>query len=132
MPWIRGAHRHEEPAEVLHVGLARRVADGGSPFREDRRHQGVLRAGDRGLVEEDIGADELVGDEAEGPIDLDAGPQLLEGEDVRVDAPPADDIPSRRRQLDLAEAREQGAGEKDGGPDLARLLGRHVGAVHRA
>ena len=59
-------------------------------------------------------------------------PELLEGEDVGVYSAPSYDVAAGRRELDLAEAREEGAGEEDGGPDLARLLGRDVGAAKRA
>ena len=71
----------------------------------------------------------LLGDEAEGSVYLDARAQLLEGEHMRVDAPAPDDVASGRRELDLAEAREEGAREEYGGPDLASLLGRDVGAA---
>ena len=47
------AERDEEAAEVLHVRLARGVADHRLPGRENGRHDRVLRRHDARLVEED-------------------------------------------------------------------------------
>ena len=45
--------------------------------------------------------------------ELDLGAELGERVDVRVEAPPADDVAARRRHADRAEAREQRAGEEE-------------------
>ena len=51
------------------------------------------------------------------------GAEPLEREKVRVDAPAADDVAARRRQLDLAAAREQRAGQQDRRANLPAELG---------
>ena len=53
------AQRVEEAGEVLHVRLGGGVAQDGAALGGHRGHEGVLGAGDAGLVEEDVGADEL-------------------------------------------------------------------------
>ena len=55
------AERDEEAAEVLHVRLARRVAEHRLALREHRGHERVLRRHDARLVEEDARAVQLVG-----------------------------------------------------------------------
>ena len=55
------AEGDEEPAQVLHVRLARRVAEDGLARREDGSHEGVLRRHDARLVEEDVRAAQPVG-----------------------------------------------------------------------
>ena len=53
------AERDEEAAEVLHVRLARRVAEHRLALREHRGHDRVLRRHDARLVEEDARAAQL-------------------------------------------------------------------------
>ncbi len=54
------AHGHQGPRRVLHMRFGGGVSEGGPPRGGDRRHQGVLGAGDARLVEEDVGADEVL------------------------------------------------------------------------
>ena len=51
---------------------------------------------------------------------VDLGAQAGEREQVRVDAPAADDVAARRRHVGAAEAREQRPGEQDGRADALR------------
>jgi hypothetical protein len=126
-----GAHRAEQPSEVLHVGLAGSVGDRRRPGRQRRSHQGVLGAHHRGLVHEDRAGAEAVGGSAEldPAVAVDAGAEILEGVEVGVEAPAADEIPARRRHPRLAEAGEQRAGEQERGADLLReiLVDRDIG-----
>ena len=52
--------------------------------------------------------------------------------DVRVEAPPPDDVAAGRRNRDAAEAREERPGEEERGADLARELGVEIGLPHAA
>ena len=108
-----GAERDEEMTEILHVRLARGVAEHRGSRRRDRRHERVLGPGDARLVEEDVGAAKPGRRQMEAVVQLERRAELLEGEKVRVDAPAPDDVAARRRQLDLAAAREQRPGEQD-------------------
>ena len=73
-PFDVGAERDEEAAQVLHVRLARRVADHGLSRREHRGHDRVLRRHDARLVEEDVLAAQAVGalTSKRGPISTSA------------------------------------------------------------
>ena len=51
-----------------------------------------------------------------------SGAEVLEGVEVGVEAAAADEVAARRRHPRLAEARQQRAGEQEGGADLAREL----------
>ena len=56
-----GAHRDQEFREILHLGLARRVLDGGFAGRQHRRHHDVLGRAHRRIIEPDARALKLVG-----------------------------------------------------------------------
>src|SRR5688572_10989436 len=108
-----GAERGEKMRQVLHVGLARRVAKHGGAGGGDSRGQRILGRGDAGLIEKDVGALELLRAQMERVADIVRRTELLEGEEVGIDAAPADDVATRRRQGDLAASREQRSGEED-------------------
>src|SRR5207302_1752486 len=66
------------------------------------------------------------------PISMWSGPTVqpaaasaapLEGEEMRVHAPPADHVAARRRETHPAEAREHRAGQEDRGPDTRAQRG---------
>jgi uncharacterized protein YoxC len=103
--------------EILHVRLARRVAQCCGACGETRRHERILGGRDARLIEKDIGAAKAA--RAEGVLlaQLDENTELLEGQEVRVDAPATDDVAARRRKRNGAASREQRAGEKDRGTD---------------
>ena len=79
--------------------------------------QRVFGGGHAGFVEEHIGAGQARGTEFQPVRRSDGGAQLLEGEEMGVEAPPADYIAARRRQRHLAAAREQRSGQQDRGAD---------------
>ena len=112
-PLDRRAHRDEKLGEVLHVRLARGVAEGGRARGQARRHERVLRSGDARLVEEDIGAAQPLRAQHVLVADLHDRSELLQGEKVRIDATPADDIAARGRQSDAAASREERPREQD-------------------
>ncbi len=51
-----GPKRIQHLAEVLDMRLGSRVADDGRPAGGNRGHQDILRGGDGGLIQQDIGA----------------------------------------------------------------------------
>jgi len=116
-PFDRGAERDEEMREILHVRLARRVAQGRSACSETRRHECILGGRDARLIEKDVGAAKAARTERVLLSELDEDTELLEGQEVRVDPPAPDDVATGRRKSDRAASREQRPGEKDRGTD---------------
>ena len=86
----------------------------------------------RRLVEEEALADEPVGADVVGAVQLDLDAELLERVDVRVEPPAADHVAARRRHRHPAEARQQRAGEQERGADLAAELRVERGLGHAA
>src|SRR4029453_5106739 len=97
------AHLDEELAEVLDVRLGCGVAEHRRAIRAHRGEDHVLRAGDAGLVEEDVGAGQASGLEM-APAAFPPGrpPQGADPEPVRVHAAPADLIAPRVAELGAA------------------------------
>jgi hypothetical protein len=78
----------------------------------------VLRRHDRGLVHEDLaGAEAALGGEEDVAAVLEARSERAEGVEVRVQAPPADDVAAWRRHVRMPETRQQGPGEQERGAD---------------
>jgi hypothetical protein len=129
------AHRAQQLAQLLHVRLTRGVDDRGAAVRERGGHQRVLGTGDRGLVEEQLGAPQTARcPELVRAVDLDHRAETRQREEVRVDAPAADHVAARRRHLGPAEAAEQRAGQQDRradllGQPLVEGAGRDVGGA---
>jgi hypothetical protein len=122
------AEGDEEATQVLHVRLARGVADHGLAGRGDGRHHRVLRRHHARLVEEDVRAAQPVGRHlVDRAAHVDGRTELGEGMDVRVEAASPDHVSARRRHRRLAEAREQRAGQQERRPDLRAE--RDVGRV---
>jgi hypothetical protein len=113
------------------VRLARRVAEDGRPFGGDGGGEGILGGGDARLIEEDVRAAQTAGAENERLLEAEAGPELLQREDVRVDAPTTDDVTARRREPELASAREERSGEEDRRADLPTERGIELGGPDR-
>ena len=119
--------------------LAGRIAEGGGAAGRHRGHQRVFGGRDARLVQKDVGAGEPLGLDLVGGADRHRGAELLQGQEVRVDAAPPDDVAPRWGQAHAPEAGEHRAREQDGGADaraqrgieLARLgpSGVHVHAV---
>ena len=116
-PLDPGAHRHQEPGEVLHVRLRGGVPEDGAPLRPHRRHQRVLGAGDARLVEEDVGPAERLAEELVAVAELHLGAERLEGEEVGVHPAPPDDVAAGGRQRHPAEPGQERAREQDRGAD---------------
>ena len=97
--------------EILHVRLGSGVAQIGGAVGGDRCDQRVFGGGDAGLVEEHVRAPQLGRAELQPVRRRDGGAQLLEGEEMRVEATAADDIAAGRRQRHLAAAGQQRPGQ---------------------
>ena len=76
-PFDRCAHGDEEAREILDVGLAGRVPQDGDALRRDRRHERILGTGDTGLVQENVGATELLRAQVIRLAEVEASAQLL-------------------------------------------------------
>ena len=119
-----GAHRHEHPREVLHVGLAGRVADHGRAGRECGGHQRVLGRHHRGLVHEHVGGTQPArGAQHDLAVAVGGGAHRPERVQVRVQATAADHIAARRRHHGPPEPRQQWTGQQERRPDLLGQLG---------
>ena len=105
--------------------LGRGVENARGAVGDGRRHHRGLRPGDAGLVEEHFGAAEPAARKSQAirVADPDLGAELLEREQVRVDAPPADAIAAGLRKRHLAEPGQQRRREQEGPADAARQRG---------
>ena len=122
-----GAHRDQEPRQVLYVGLRGGVANRGRARREGGRHERVLRPHHAGLVHEEVACAQAVRRvHLVAAVDFHPGPQRAQRVQVRVEPPPADEVPAGRGHVCLADAGEQRAGEQERGADAARELGFDV------
>ena len=127
------AHAVEHAAELLDVGLAGGVVDARGAAGQHGGHDDVGRTGHRGLVEEHVGAaqfgpldhKELVGD-----VEVELRAELLEAEEVGVEASAADFVTARFGDETLSEAAEHGADEHhraaQPGAAVAVVLRAHV------
>ena len=118
-----GAERDQHAAEPLHMGLTGGVADDAPARGEHRRHQDVLGARDRRLVEEDVGAREAGRRDADHRIELHRCAQRREAAEVGIEPPTADDITAWRGERGGAETGEQRAGQQDRSAELAAKIG---------
>ena len=121
-PLDRRPERDEEPAEILDVRLAGRVADDRRPRRQAGCHDAVLRGHHACLVEEDLRAPEPVRAHVVNPVHFDPRTERRERVDVRVEAAASDDIASRRRDDSAAEAHQERAGQEERGAHLRAEL----------
>ena len=90
------AQGHQEPRQVLYVGLAGGVPHHRLPRSRDRGHQGVLGRRDRGLVQEDLGSAQAGVAQPVAAVDDAGGAEPAKGQQVGVHAPPADEVARRR------------------------------------
>src|SRR5213592_4092191 len=91
------AQSRQKARQILNVRLAGGVAQRGRTAGGDRRHQGVFGRRDTRFVEKNIGPGEALRFELVGGADGDFRPEPLEGEEMRIHAPPADHIATRGR-----------------------------------
>ena len=108
-----GPHRVEHPAEVLHVRLAGGVLDDRFAACGGRGHDRVLRGGYRGFIQEDLAADQTVGAQTQHTVVLYPRAQPLQRQNMGVESTPADHVAARRREHDLAAARQERPGKQD-------------------
>ena len=114
-----GAEGDQEPAKILDVGLARRVADHRLARRQHRGHDDVLRSRHRRLVEEDLGSPQAVRAHAVDLVGADVRAKHRERVNVRVEPAAPDDVAAWRRDDGLAVAGEKRPREEDGCADTA-------------
>ncbi len=124
------AELDQEMREILHMRLGGGVAQISGAARGDGCDQRVLGCGHAGLVEEDVGALEARGAEFQAMRRGDRGAELLEGEEMRVEAPAADHVAAGRRQRYFAAAGEQGTREQDRGADARAQFGVEIGGAN--
>ena len=101
------AHRRQQRARLLHVRLARGVAQDGGALRERGREHDVLGRRHAGLVQQDVGAAQRPAPQAEITVLLQPRAESLQAEHVRIDAPAADLIAAGVADARLALAGEQ-------------------------
>ena len=89
-----GTHRDQHLAQVDDLGLAGHVVDDGGALRHHRCHHQVLGRPDRREVEPQVGSAQAAGHLGDDLPVLDAydGTELLQPEDVHVQAPRADRV----------------------------------------
>jgi hypothetical protein len=125
-------HLDQQARQVLNVGLGCRVRDRCRSFGQRRGHQRVLGGHHRWLVHEDPARCEplLWGGDLHPARAADQGAHVAEGIEVRVEAPPADGVPSRRWHVDVAESREKRARQEERGADRRCKLLVDLGPGH--
>jgi len=124
-----GAHCVEHSAELLNVGFASGVIDGGDALGEHSGHDDVGGAGHTGFVEEHVGALQFVGIDFIHAI-LDAvvefGTELLNTDEVGVESPTSNLVASRFCHAGFVEAGEERTEGEDaasqGGASLHEFL----------
>ena len=116
-----GTHPVEQMAELLNIRLTGRVVDGRGAFRHDSCHDDVGGTGDRCLVEQHVGAFESIAVNLINVaylIEHKLRPEVLEAEEVRVEAPAPDLVASGLGYRSLAEAAEQRSVHQHGSAQL--------------
>ncbi len=128
------AEAHQEPGEILHMGLAGGIAQHRATLRGDSGHQRVLRAGDARLIQEHVRPGEGLRLEPVAVPDLHHRAQRLERQKVRIHPAPSDHVAAGRRQRHTPESGQHRTGEQNRGADpgaqrgieLTRLRGTRV------
>src|SRR6266508_1254829 len=129
-PGDPGAERVQEAAEVLHVGLAGGVADDRLAIGHGGRDDGVLGGRHRRLVEEHLAAAQPARLQLQrATLEIGGHAERPEGQQVRVEAPPADAVTARRGQHAAAGPRQQRAGQQHRAADQGAEHGIQRGPV---
>ena len=124
-----GTHAVEHAAELLHVGLAGSIVDGGCSLRQHSSHHDVGRAGDAGLVEQHVAAPQVV---ASNLVDatlghgVEVGTQTLKAQEVSVQAPTPNLVAAGLGNDRLTHARQQRTNHHHRAPQLCTLLHKLV------
>ena len=122
-----GPKSDEKTTEVLDVRLAGGVADDRLALGKHGRHDCVLGAHHRCLVEVHAFADEALGAEVVGAVHLHLDTELGERVNVCVEASAPDHVASRMRYDRATEACEQWAREQERGANLAAQIRVELG-----
>ena len=130
MPSIRAPRVHQEPGQVLHVGLAGGVQH--APCCPGARTAAIIAFSVAVTLASSrkISAPRRPAAQPVLRVDHAVGAQAAEGQQVRVDAPPPDDVAAGERQLHLAAAREQRPGQQQRRPQAAAEVGVELGGAH--
>ena len=113
-----GTHARKHAAELLQVGFAGSVVDGGGAFGADSRHDDVGSAGDGGFVEQHVATREV----ALGGLDAievalgvvgELGAEALEADEVGVETATTNLVTTGLGQQGMAETRDERAEEHD-------------------
>ena len=131
-------HPVEHLAQLLQIGLAGGVVDGGRALREDRGHDDIGRTGHGGLVQQHVPARQAaVAGQVESPavgIIVHGGSQFDHAVQVRVHPPTADLVAARLRKPGMAEPAQERSHDHhrpaERGALLHELLRLDVGGVH--
>ena len=110
--------------------LGSHVAQISRAVRRHRSHQRVFGGGHAGFIEKNVGAREARGAEFQPVGGRDRGAELLEGQKMRIEPSPADDIAAGRRQRHLAAAGEQRPCQQDRGAYPRAQFGIEVGGAN--
>ena len=123
-------HADQAPRQVVHMRLARGVADHGDALGEHRRHHQVLGAGDRGHVERDARAVQAAG---AGDISaltfLDLGAHEPEALEMLLHAAHADVIAAGLGDARLPRPRHQRAEQQERAAHAPAEPGVHLGGA---
>ena len=113
-----GTHARKHAAELLQVGFAGSVVDGGGAFGADSRHDDVGSAGDGGFVEQHVATREV----ALGGLDAievalgvvgELSAEALEADEVGVETATTNLVTTGLGQQGMAETRDERAKEHD-------------------
>ena len=120
-----GTHAVEHLTQLLQVGLARSVVDGGATFGQYCRHDDVCSTRNRSLIQEHVCTLKalcLNGVELVADIEVEVCTELLEAEEVRIEAPTANLIATGLRHEAHAEAGQQRANHHHRATQLTATL----------
>ena len=106
------AHSVEEVAEVLDVRFGRCISNRADSFGAYCSHDGIFRTGNRGLIEEEVRADQTIGPDLEAVIQNELTAERLERQEVRIHPATPDDVSTWRREMHVAESRQKRTGQK--------------------
>ena len=112
-----GAHAVEHSAELLYVGFAGGVVDGGGAAGHDGGHDDIGRTGHGGFVEQHVGPLQLLAldhEELVGDVEIELGAEFLESEEMGVEATSSDLVSAGFGNVPDAESGEHGSDEHHG------------------
>src|SRR5512143_3792540 len=90
--------------KLLDVGFGSSIVDYRTALCHSAGHDGVFRGHHRSFIEQDICPGKLAGAEMEGAVVFHLSAELAQYQQVRIYAPPADNIPSGWGQVQLTSA----------------------------